>query len=71
MSVGRSPAYVHRPDTGPVASLTVQIERLAVEERTAIRERDWVTARSRALERAALQETRQRVLARRCSGRRM
>lgn len=69
--MGRLAAHTHRPDTGAgsAASLTVRIERLALEERTAIRERDWDRARSRAVERAALQGTRQRILARRCSGR--
>jgi hypothetical protein len=69
--VGRPSVHTHRPDTGskPAASLAVRIERLALEERVAICERDWVTARSRAVERAALQESRQRILARRCSGR--
>jgi hypothetical protein len=69
--VDRPGTQTHRPDTGlkPVASQTVLIEQLAFEEQTAIHECDWVTARSRVVERAELQEARQRILAWHCSGR--
>jgi hypothetical protein len=69
--VGKPTAHTHHPDAElkPVKSLTVLIGQLVLEERTAIREGDWDTARSRVVERAALQESRQRILARRCSGR--
>lgn len=39
------------------ASLIVHIERLFLEECAAVRERDWATARNKAEERAALQES--------------
>lgn len=45
--------------------LTSRIEKLALEERDAVRRRDWSAARSAAAERAALQEARQRAAARR------
>ena len=45
--------------------LTSRIEKLALEERDAVRRRDWSSARSAAEERVALQEARQRAAARR------
>lgn len=45
--------------------LTSRIEKLALEERDAVRRRDWSAARSAAEERAALQEARHRATARR------
>lgn len=51
-----------RGSTGP---LTSRIEKLALEERDAVRRRDWPAAHSAAEERAVLQEARQRALARR------
>jgi hypothetical protein len=51
--------------TEPTGTLTSRIEKLAVEERDAVRRRDWSAARSAARERAALQEARQRAAARR------
>lgn len=45
--------------------LTSRIAKLALEERDAVRRRDWPAARSAAQERAALQEARQRAAARR------
>jgi hypothetical protein len=47
---------------GPLAS---RIEQLELEERDAIRRRDWSTARGIAQERAALKEAHHRALARR------
>lgn len=51
-----------RESAGP---LTTRIEKLALEERDAVRRRDWPAARCAAEERAALQEARQRSAARR------
>jgi len=45
--------------------LTSRIEKLSLEERDAVRRRDWPAARSAAQERAALQAARQRAAARR------
>ncbi|MGH3086315.1 MAG: DUF305 domain-containing protein [Rubrobacteraceae bacterium] len=42
-------------------SLTSRIEKLALEERDAVRHRDWSAARSAAQERVALQEARHRA----------
>jgi hypothetical protein len=47
------------------ATLDFRIEKLAREERDAVRRRDWSAARSAARERVALQEARQRAAARR------
>lgn len=46
-------------------ALTSRIEKLSLEERDAVRRRDWPAARSAAEERASLQEARQRAAARR------
>jgi hypothetical protein len=46
-------------------SLTSRIEQLEIEERDAVRRRDWSTARGIAQERAALKEAYHRALARR------
>lgn len=51
--------------TEPAGTLTSRIQQLALEERDAVRRRDWSAARSAAQERAALQEARQRAAARR------
>jgi hypothetical protein len=56
---GRSPAP--EPDDAALAS---RIKRLEVEERDAIRSRDWSAARRIALERTALKEARRKALAR-------
>lgn len=45
--------------------LTARIEKLALQERDAVRRRDWPAARSAAEERAALQEARGRAAAKR------
>lgn len=47
---------------GPLAS---RIEQLEIEERDAIRRRDWSTARGIAQERVALKEAHHRAIARR------
>ena len=47
------------------ATLASRIEKLALEERDAVRRRDWSAARSAAQERAVLQEARHRAAARR------
>lgn len=49
----------------PTDALISRIEKLALEERDAVRRRDWSAARSAAQERAALQEARHRAAARR------
>lgn len=46
-------------------ALTTRIEKLALEERDAVRRRDWPAARSAAEERATLQEAHHRAAARR------
>lgn len=46
-------------------ALTTRIEKLALEERDAVRRRDWPAARSAAEERATLQEAQHRAAARR------
>ncbi len=48
-----------------IAPLFSRIQQLELEERDAIRRRDWSTARSIAQERAALKEYHHRALARR------
>jgi len=48
-----------------VGPLVSRIEQLEIEERDAIRRRDWSTARGIAQERAALKEAHHRALARR------
>lgn len=45
--------------------LNSRIEKLSLEERDAVRRRDWSAARSTAQERAVLQEARHRAAARR------
>lgn len=50
------------PVIGPLVS---RIEQLEIEERDAIRRRDWSTARGIAQERVALKEAHHRALARR------
>ena len=47
------------------ATLASRIEKLALEERDAVRRRDWSAARSAAQERLTLQEARHRAAARR------
>lgn len=54
-------------DCIPAASLSTHIQRLALEERAAVRERDWMTVGGKAGERASLQELRSRIAARRWS----
>ena len=49
----------------PAGVLTSRIEKLALEECDAVRRRDWPAAKCAAEERAALQEARQRDVARR------
>lgn len=52
----------------PASSTTVldtRIERLEMEERDAVRRRDWSAARSIAVKRTALKDVRQRTRARR------
>lgn len=52
--------------TAPVADpLALRIERLELEERDAVRRRDWSAARSITLEKATLKEARHRTIARR------
>lgn len=46
-------------------ALTTRIGKLALEERDAVRRRDWPAARSAAEEKAALQEAYHRAVARR------
>ena len=46
-------------------SLTSRIEKLTLEERDAVRRRDWSAARSAAQERLVLQKARHRAAARR------
>lgn len=43
-------------------SLASRIEQLEIEERDAVRRRDWSAARSIALERAALKEAQHRIV---------
>lgn len=52
---------------GPAVTsvLDSRIERLEMEERDAVRRRDWSAARSIAVERTALKDVRQRTRARR------
>lgn len=47
------------------ATLSFRIEKLSLEERDAVRRRDWSAARSTAQERAVLQEAHHRAAARR------
>lgn len=47
------------------SSLVSRIEKLALEERDAVRRRDWPAARTAAQERLTLQEARHRAAARR------
>lgn len=55
-----------RPATGMGSGpLVLRIERLELEERDAVRRRDWSAARSIALERATLKEAHHRASARR------
>lgn len=49
----------------PASPLASRIEKLALEERDAVRRRDWPAARSAAEERAILQEARHRATVRR------
>ena len=58
---GRSP----RPAPASSDPLVSRIERLALEERDAVRRRDWPAAKSAAEEKAVLQEAHQRAAARR------
>lgn len=54
-----------RKDFGRLAGiLATRIERLTLEERDAVRRRDWSAARTSAEERAILQEAHHRALAR-------
>ncbi len=50
---------------GRTDPLTARIEKLAQEERDAVRRRDWPAAKSAAEEKVALQEARHRAAARR------
>jgi hypothetical protein len=65
------PVYVPDTQNPPLNSLSIRdplisrIEKLALEERDAVRRRDWSAARSAAQERAALQEARHRAAGRR------
>lgn len=54
-----------RQTISAAGSLVSRIEQLELEERDAIRRRDWSTARGIAQERAALKEAHYRALARR------
>ena len=56
---GRRPT----PETG-YGPLDARIRRLELEERDAVRRRDWSAARSIALERVTLKEARRKALAR-------
>ena len=56
---GRRPA----PETGS-GPLTTRIRCLELEERDAVRRRDWSAARSIALERVTLKEARRKALTR-------
>ena len=58
---GQSP----RPAPESSDPLASRIERLALEERDAVRRRDWPAAKSAAEEKAVLQEAHQRAAARR------
>ena len=58
---GQSP----RPALESSDPLASRIERLALEERDAVRRRDWPAAKSAAEEKAVLQEAHQRAAARR------
>ena len=58
---GQSP----RPAPESSDALSSSIERLALEERDAVRRRDWPAAKSAAEEKAVLQEAHQRAAARR------
>ena len=51
------------PETG-YGSLVARIARLELEERDAVRRRDWSAARSTVLERVALKESHRKALAR-------
>ncbi len=55
------------PPPPPRGYLTSRIEKLLLEERDAVRRRDWPAARTAAEERAALQEARHRLEAARRS----
>ena len=68
--LSRSSRAVRGPgvgETNNTASLKVCIGRLALREESAVRERDWSTARRAVLERVALQEYRCHLVARRWS----
>lgn len=54
-----------RRTTSAIGPLVLRIEQLELEERDAIRRRDWSTARSIAQERVALKEAHHRAIARR------
>ncbi len=53
------------PVSEPASPLASRIEKLALEERDAVRRRDWPAARSAAEEKAILQEAHHRAAARR------
>ena len=53
------------PASEPTSPITSRIEKLALEERDAVRRRDWPAARSAAEEKAVLQEASHRAAARR------
>ena len=57
-----NPSERATPETN---ALTTRIGKLALEERDAVRRRDWPAAKSAAEERAALQEAHYRAAARR------
>ena len=61
----RLPGQAPHPVPEPASPLTSRIEKLALEERDAVRRRDWPAARSAAQERAILQEARHRASAKR------
>ncbi len=60
----RNPSSNLLPTRDPLA---LRIEKLAQQERDAVRRRDWSSARIAAEERVAFQEARQRIAARRLS----
>ncbi len=63
--MGRPPGQKPRSAPEPAGPLASRIEKLALEERDAVRRRDWPAARSAAEERAVLQEACHRAAVRR------
>lgn len=63
--MGRPLGQAPHPVSEPASPLASRIEKLALEERDAVRRRDWPAARSAAEERALLQDARHRAAAKR------